>query len=106
MNCFGLKEGTIIINQNHLAAKFTHNFPEFVFIYLEQLRILLYFGVVSEKKFFFSKTFIFASKMIHSYFQMLWNTLSILCNVLYLANQMMFMNGFFPNMNQCYYYKR
>ena len=62
MNCFGLKEGTIIINQNHLAAKFTHNFPEFVFIYLEQLRILLYFGVVSEKKiFFFSKTFIFAS---------------------------------------------
>ena len=53
MNCFGLKEGTIIINQNHLAAKFTHNFPEFVFIYLEQLRILLYFGVVNEKKNFF-----------------------------------------------------
>ena len=57
MNCFGLKEGTIIINQNHLAAKFTHNFPEFVFIYLEQLRILLYLGAVSEKNFFLKHLF-------------------------------------------------
>ena len=87
MNCFGLKQGAIIITKTIWWWNSRTIFVNLAFIYLEQLRISLFEGSTQ-----FSKR---PKKKL--------KTLILADFSLYLANQMMFMNGFFLNMNQCYY---